>query len=200
MSATLAGADLGATTAAVTTVLGLFGGAVGGVVAAGQIARRSAKAKDRYESMTTLRGVLSTYRARLAYERAEAASNSVYPKSYADPAGQEELTLAVLRELPHLNRRLAVTMCTGLQQLVGTVTLGFAEGRLYVPAARLDPDSEKQRLGLLLSKVLFDGESMAKSYGLLGELLRSQNAPEKRELDYEAAMAALASLLKEIRP
>ncbi|MHB1475272.1 MAG: hypothetical protein ACYCV4_16945 [Dermatophilaceae bacterium] len=55
----------------ISAVVGLFGGAVGGVLSAGQIARRSELARERVAAEGALRAHIRSYKATLVFDRGE---------------------------------------------------------------------------------------------------------------------------------
>lgn len=181
----------------ISVVSGLFGGAVGGVATAGAIAVRGAKAHDRYRATATIRGVLKSYRALLVHDHDEAYRVDHYSQRYAGYEGQLDLAESVLVELPKLPTRLRKRIREGLSSLVGEITLGLAEKRVYLPEGILDQDDETKRRVVEMLKARNEDRD-AKLTGLLSDLVRTQNDSADHIVVLQQTLAALDSMLRTV--
>lgn len=181
----------------ISVVSGLFGGAVGGVATAGAIAVRGAKAQDRYRATTTVRGVLTSYRALLLHDHDEAYRVDHYSQRYAGYEGQLDLTESVLVELPKLPTRQRKRIHEGLSSLVGETTLGLAEKRVYLPEGILDPEDETKRRVVEMLKDRNENKD-AKLTGLLSDLVRTQNDSAAHTVLLRQTLATLDGMLKTV--
>ncbi len=183
----------------VNVLVSLVSGSVGSVVFAQAAARRSAIATTRYNAATTLRGVLQAYRHELDYQKSRVLSeNRGYPPEFADPAGQERFAETVLRALPDLPKRRGRKLRAELLALVGSITMGFTEGRMYVPEASRIEAGEQARLEIALRRVTREPERYAD--GLLRRLLSEQNHHEAFDQAYGDALAALDRMAALVKP
>lgn len=183
----------------VNVAIALASGSVGGVLAAGPIARRSEKAKRRYEAELGLVTVLETYRDVLRHDHDRLYELNHYPEGYASLAGQEKLAEEVLQRLPNLPHRKRKAVRTMLQRLVGAITMRFAESRLRVPEEHRSLESEQNRLALAIGRMRQDS-SYATEHGVLGQLLASQNQPPTHRQQYDEAIAILERMIILVKP
>lgn len=176
---------------AITAVVGLLGGAVGGVLFAARISHLTEAGRRRYEAETTLRGVLRTYREKMIYHRAEVAVRGFYPQDYASLESQEELAEVVLRELPYLPRRTRRELRAHLEALVGPLAIGLAEGRAFVPKSFRSTELESARLNTALSELIAEGDAEGMKRGQLGAVQKSVENPDV----HDAAIATLDTMI-----
>jgi hypothetical protein len=176
-------------------VSGLFGGSLGGVLAAPLIGDRAERGKRRHVAKTVLRAEFLTYRDTLHYDLEQ---RDVRPIGYASIVSQEHLAEVVVRESPHLARRTRRRVRDRLNQLVGARTVALAESRAHLPTDGRDPEKETGRVEVIERHIrLNDGE--VDFYGQLGVVLKSPNEPDHRD-HHAAAMATLQAMLDDVAP
>jgi hypothetical protein len=181
----------------ISVVSGLLGGAVGGVATAGAIAIRGAKATERYRATSGVRGVLDSYRALLIHDHDEAYRVDHYSERYAGYEGQLDLAISILAELPKLGSRTRKRLHAGLLILVGGVTLGLAEKRVYLPAGISDPEDDTKRRVVEMLKALNENKD-AKTRGLLSELVSTENDRSAHSALFQQTLTLFDDLLKAV--
>jgi hypothetical protein len=178
----------------VSAVAGLSGGAVGGVLTAGQISRRSELARHRLAAENALRGIVETFRATIVFDHDQVYEASRFSKDYASVGGQEEFAVAVLSRLHPLGKRTARVLRAEVLLLVGDLRYKLAEQRRSLPSERLDPDHETMRQSLALHRILNAGGERVD--GLLPGMLATQNDPAPHGALYEQCLASLTRMLE----
>ena len=174
-------------------VAGLFGGAVGGVLTAGQISRRSELAREQLGAERALRELIERYRATIVFDHNQVFEASKFSKDYASITGQEEFAIAVLAHVEPLGERTVQDLRSEVLELVGDLRLRLAEQRTWLPVEQLDPEREGKRQSLALYQIRHSGDERV--YGLLPNLLKSQNDPNQHEVLYQATLASLDRML-----
>ena len=178
----------------VSVVAGLLGGAVGGVLTAGQISRRSELARQRLVAENALREIVETFRATIVFDHDQVYEVSQFSKDYASVGGQEEFAVAVLSRLHPVRKRTAQALRAEVLVLVGDLCYELSEQRRSLPSERLDPDRETRRQSLALHRILHAGDERVD--GLLPGLLASQNDPAQHGVLYEQCLASLTRMLE----
>lgn len=177
-------------------VASLFGGAVGGLLTAGVIARSSERARARFEAEGVIFAVVKGYAAVIAYEHDQLYEKSAFSHEYGSVAGQEEFARAVLVELPRLPKRRATKIESELAGLVGALTYALAVQRTYIDPEHFDEKRESMRRALTLRKFLFDEGTLD---ALLPRMLKNQNDIDQHNLDYANAQGAMSRILLEVK-
>jgi len=178
---------------AVSAVAGLFGGAVGGVLTAGQIALRGELARERVAAENALRARIQSYKATLVFDRGEVYRSSRFTEDYASIAGQDAFASSVLEVLYPLRRRPAEVLRSEVRLLIGDFRFASLLERVALPPERLHPDRERQRQALELHRIIHAGEERV--LGVLPQLLATQNDPPTHENLYSQAVASLDRML-----
>jgi hypothetical protein len=171
----------------------LLGGAVGGVLTAGKIARSGEKARARFEAEEAIRASVTVYRATMVYDHEQLYEPSHYSKEYTSVEGQEIFASDVLTRLPSLSKKTGERVQAELQILLGDLTYKLAVQRAFVPLDRIDPDKEGERRALVLFQILNTEEDRLE--GLLRRMLASQNRGESHNELYAEALMALDRIL-----
>lgn len=174
-------------------VTGVFGGAVGGVLTAGQISQRAELARERLDAQRTLREVIRRYRATIVFDHDQVYEVSHFSTDYSSITGQEEFAAAILSNVGALRRRPQLVLRAELLRLVGDLRFRLAAQRTWLPPERLDPERESKRQSLALHQIIHSGEERVD--GLLPSILGSQNEPERHSELYRQALAALDVML-----
>lgn len=182
----------------ISVVSGLIGGAGGGLATAGAIAVRAARSKERFGATSTIRGVLNSYRALLVYEHDEHYRVDRFSDRYASFEGQLELAESILAQLPILGSSKRIKIRQGLLSLVGEITLGQAEKRVYLPEEMRDPQDGNTRRVVAMLKAANKGERPMK--GLLSELVASQNDSSAHASLLDRTIAEFDDMLDIVRP
>lgn len=173
-----------------TVIAGLLSGAVGGVLASGEIARRTEAARDRYKARAAIRAALIEYRDLLKYDHDQLYVKSSYPESYASVSGQEAMAQRVLSQLPALKVADRENIRERLRTLIGQASLDWVEKYLWVPKHERDSERDDSRQAMELVKALHSQEDE----GSLRRLLKSQNDPN-HALYYAETVSAFDELI-----
>lgn len=176
-----------------SAVVGLFGGAAGGVLTAGEISRRSELARQRLTARRRLTELVNCYRATIRFDHDQLYETSRFSEDYGSIEGQEAFAVAILRALEPIDSRTAQRLRTELLALVGDLRFKLAEQRAWLPDERLDADRESKRQSLALYQILHAGDERVD--GLLPQLLQTQNDPQRHQTLYESAVASLDRML-----
>lgn len=182
----------------ISIVSGLVGGAGGGLATAGAIAVRATRANERFRATSTVRGILNSYRALLIYEHDEHYRVDRFSDRYASFEGQLELAESILVQLPTLKSGKRNRIRQGLLSLVGEITLGQAEKRVYLPEEMRDAEDGNTRRVVAMLKAANEGEQPMK--GLLSELVASQNDSAAHVSLLEQTLTEFEDMLKVVRP
>lgn len=178
-------------------VSGLFGGAVGGVLTAGSIARASQRSREQLDAERRVLAVVRTYRANLQWDAALLHRLDHYPESYASIGGQEHLAVQLLRELPLLTPRVARRIEPRLEPLFGVLVLTLARQRAFVDEAQLDLDAESRRRTLTMLRIVRGDPD---EDGALRELLRDQNDRPRMERGHARVIEILDAIRDDLVP
>jgi len=173
-------------------VSGLFGGAVGGILTAGSIARASERSRDQVGAERRVLELVRGYRAKLQWDAAQLPKIDRYPDSYGSISGQERLAVQLIRELPVLRPRIAKRIEPHLQPLFGTLVLALARQRAFVDDAEFDRDAESMRQSMTMLRIVAGDPD---EDGALQELLGDQN----NRLRTEHGHAKVIGILDAIR-
>ena len=187
--------DLGTASSWLGLVTGLFGGALGGMLIAGPVARAGEAGRDRYRAEAEIRGVLATYRDMLRYDRDHSFSQSSFPNSYTSPKGRERMASDVLRPVAALARWQREDVCAGLDLLIGTASFNRIQAYGNAPDSMKDEAHSKafdairsilagQTQGLIQAMVTAPGEHLRASLcetviTRLGEMISTVTPPDK---------------------
>jgi hypothetical protein len=152
----------------------------------------------RFRAISTVRGILNSYRALLTYEHDEHYRVDRFSDRYASLEGQLELAESILVQLPTLNSRKRNRIRQGLLSLVGEITLGQAERRVYLPEEMRHAEDGNTRRVVAMLKAANEGEQPMK--GLLSELVASQNDSAAHVSLLEQTLTELEDMLKVVRP
>lgn len=176
----------------ITVVTSLLGGAVGGILTAGKIARSGEKARARYKAEQEIRTTVLKYRATIVFDHDQLYEKSAYSKDYTSVAGQESFASQVEIRLSFIPKKAATTIRAAMTGLLGDVTYDLAVQRTYVPEERLDPDRESKRRALVLHQILKTEQELVE--GLLSQMLASQNSGDKHHEFYRQALVSLDAM------
>lgn len=183
----------------ISTIFGLIGGAVGGILTAGRITVLGITARERYEAKANIRSILNAYKAQLAYNHDSVYRTDSYPSKYADVEGQDELAESVLRELPAMTPRSRRALRQSLTRLVGALPVTLAENRLHLPAESVDDTEVRQRRVTHMLKAINEDQP-DQTKGLLSDLLRTQNEKFKHKEVLSNTLSELNKMLHIVRP
>lgn len=177
----------------VSVIAGLFGGALGGVLTAGKIARSAERARRQFEAEEGVRAAVTVYRATMVFDHEQLYEVSHFSTDYTSVAGQETFAGELLARMPYLPHKVGEKLRTELRKLLGDLTYNLAVQRAFVPQDRLDPDREGQRQALVLFQVLHSEEDEIE--GTLRQMLASQNRGEYHNDLYKLAVGSLDRML-----
>lgn len=166
--------DLGTASSWIGLVTGLFGGAVGGMLIAGPVARQGELARDRYRAESAIRGVVGIYRDTLRYDRDHDFARSSFPNSYTSQLGREEMTREVLGHADRLSRWQRNAVLEALDLLIGATSLEWILA--YRHAAVSEKDEGFSR-SFAVIKSLYEG----KNQGLIQAMLRADHDGDRKE-------------------
>lgn len=186
--------DLGTASSWIGLVTGLFGGALGGMLIAGPVARAGEAGRDRYRAEAEIRGVLAIYRDMLRYDRDHSFSTSSFPNSYTSPKGRERMANDVLGPTAALARWQRQDICAGLDLLIGTASFNRIQAYGNAPESMKDEEHSKvldaiksiyagQTQGLIQAMVTAPSEQVRESLCetvifRLGEMISTVTPPE----------------------
>lgn len=185
--------------------ISLFAGALGGILTAGVITRRSESAKTRYRAESALYETLRDYRDHLLHEHRQ---NGICKEGLgaASLKGREQLATSVLRQLPSLKKTAHKRLREDLTELVGSDTMDIGARRVNIREHEIDRVADERRREVV--KHQLDTESrvtdghyvLAVKHGLLGIVYASPNDVKHHQSYVDQAIARLDAMIKHVHP
>jgi len=190
----------------INAATGLFSGAIGAVLVAGQIAWRGEVARHRFQAETAMYRTLVAYRIRMVYEHTSTRGVCNEGLGSVSLDGREQLTRDILAHLPYLSTKTQKYIGTTLADLVGPETVDLISNRLGIPDSQLDPKAEEGRREVVehrlrLDSAVRDGAyAYATAHGVLGLVCVSPNDRERHQSYVDRALTLIDDTAAAVAP